>query len=51
VARLRGEHIAAVVFDAAPYGSGPRLTSSEGVRVMVRRADLELAAALTNEPE
>jgi hypothetical protein len=49
-ARLQSEGIPAVVFDADPYGSGPLLTSSEGVRVMVRRADLEVAAALTKEP-
>ena len=50
-ARLQSEGIPAVVFDSDPYGSGPLLTSSEGVRVMVRRADLEVAAALANEPE
>jgi len=48
-ARLRSEGIPAVVFDADPYGSGPLLTSSEGERVMVRRADLDVAAALVTE--
>jgi hypothetical protein len=50
-ARLRSEGIPAVVFDADPYGSGPLLTISEGVRVMVRRADLEPATALTNRSD
>jgi hypothetical protein len=50
-ARLQSEDIPAVVFDADPYGSGPLLTSSEGARVMVRRADLDVAAALATEPD
>jgi hypothetical protein len=48
-ARLQSEGIPAAVFDADPYGAGPLLTNSNGVRVMVRRADLEVAAALTSE--
>jgi hypothetical protein len=48
-ARLRSEGIPAVVFDDDPYASGPLGTNIQGVRVMVRRADLEIATALTTE--
>jgi hypothetical protein len=45
-ARLRSEGIPAVVFDNTAYGSGPLLANASGVRVMVRRSDLEVASAL-----
>lgn len=47
-ARLRSEGIPAVVFGNNRYGpAGPILANATGVRVMVRRADLEVATALT----
>jgi len=48
VARLQSEGIPAAVFDADPYGNGPFPALIQGVRVMVRRADLEVATALTS---
>jgi len=47
VARLQSEGIPAVAFDDDAYGSGPLRTNARGVRIMVRRADLAAAAALT----
>jgi hypothetical protein len=46
-ARLQSEGIPAAVFDDDPYGNGPFPALTLGVRVMVRRADLEVASALT----
>ena len=48
-ARLQSEGIPAAVFDDDPYGNGPLPAAVRGFRVMVRRADLEVATALTNE--
>jgi hypothetical protein len=48
-ARLRSEGIPAVVFGGGGYGGGPAVGEGDGVRVMVRRSDLELATALTAE--
>ena len=48
-ARLRSEGIPAVVFGGGAYGGGPALGEGTGVRVMVRRRDLELATALTTD--
>jgi hypothetical protein len=51
VARLQSEGIPAAVFSSEGYDSyGPLLANADGARVMVRRADLEVAAALTKEP-
>ena len=52
VARLRSEGIPAVVFGSEGYDSyGPLFANADGVRVMVRRADLEIATALTTEDD
>jgi hypothetical protein len=50
-ARLRSEGIQAVVFGGGAYGGGPAVGEGSGVRVMVRRGDLELATALTAEDD
>ena len=50
VARLRSEGIPAAVFGSEGYDSyGPLFANAEGVRVMVRRADLDVATALTSD--
>ena len=46
-ARLRSEGIEAVVFGGGGFGGGPAVGEGDGVRIMVRRGDLELATALT----
>jgi hypothetical protein len=46
-ARLQSEGIPVAVFDDDPYGNGPFPALTQGVRVMVRRGDLAVAAALT----
>ena len=52
VARLQSEGIPAAFFGSEGYDSyGPLLANADGARVMVRRADLEVAAALVREPE
>jgi len=48
-ARLRSEGIPAVVFGGGAYGGGPAVGEGAGVRVMVRRGDLEIATALTTD--
>jgi hypothetical protein len=50
-ARLRSEGIEAAVFGGGGYGGGPAVGEGAGVRVMVRRGDLELATALTADTE
>ena len=50
-ARLRSEGIQAVVFGGGAYGGGPAIGEGTGVRVMVRRGDLELATALTKDSD
>jgi hypothetical protein len=50
VARLQSEGIPAAVFESEGYDAyGPLFVNADGARVMVRRADVEVAATLTSE--
>jgi hypothetical protein len=50
VARLQSEGIPAAVFESEGYDAyGPLFANADGARVMVRRADVEVAATLTSE--
>lgn len=50
VARLQSEGIPSAVFGSEGYDAyGPLLANADGARVMVRRADLAVATALTTE--
>jgi Putative prokaryotic signal transducing protein len=52
VARLQSEGIPAAFFGSEGYDSyGPLLANADGARVMVRRADLEVATALARESD
>ena len=52
VARLRSEGIAAAVFGSEGYDAyGPLFANADGARVMVRRADLQVAGALAKETD